>query len=75
MIKTISEKTLLPISLVITLSGGVFWLTSMYSKQEALAKDFEVTKDVTVKRNDKIENILSDIQQRVARIEEAVKRR
>lgn len=75
MIKAISEKTLLPISLVITLSGGVFWLTSMYSKQEALANDFEKTKESSAVKNEKIETLLSDILQRVARIEEAVKRR
>jgi hypothetical protein len=33
--RKIAEDTLLPISLVITLAGGVFWLSSMYSKVEA----------------------------------------
>ena len=31
----VSENTLIPISLVLTIIGGVFWLTSMYSKVEA----------------------------------------
>jgi hypothetical protein len=47
----------------------------MYSKQEALAKDFETTKVASTAKGEKIEVLLSDILQRVARIEEAVKRR
>lgn len=75
MIKSISEKTLLPISLVITLSGGVFWLTNIYSKQEANAQELSSLKNKMDSKQEKIDILLSDILQRVTRIEEAVKRR
>jgi hypothetical protein len=38
-VKRITEDTLIPISLVIMLVGGVFWLTSMYNATAANSKD------------------------------------
>lgn len=35
--KQLTETTLLPISLVITIIGGVFWLTSIYNTTQSNA--------------------------------------
>lgn len=75
MIKSVTEKTLIPLSLVITISGGVFWLTNIYSKQEANAQELIQLKNKFESKQERIDDLLSDILQRVTRIEEAVKRR
>lgn len=40
-VKSISENTLLPISLVITLGGGIMWLTTIYNLTSANEKAIE----------------------------------
>jgi hypothetical protein len=37
----ITEKTLLPVSLVIVIIGGVFWLTTLHSKVNANEKELD----------------------------------
>jgi hypothetical protein len=62
----ITDKTLIPLSLVITVLGGVVWLSMMFSKVEAQEKKID-------KQDGKIESqtaILIDIRERVIRIEE-----
>lgn len=62
----IFEGTLMPVSLVITLMGGVFWLSSMYAKTSA-------NTDSITKLEQKLEYIHS-IDQRLAVIEGELKR-
>ena len=52
--KEITEKTLLPLSLVITLSGGIFWLTKQYIQTEANA---ETLNKVASKQDQYVEDI------------------
>lgn len=63
--KKITENTLVPISLLTVIVGGVFWLSSMYSKVEAHAKSMEV---VEAKQDKHIE-VLQSIDKRLTRIE------
>ena len=52
--KKITEKTLLPLSLVITLSSGIFWLTKQYIQTEANA---ETISKVVSKQDQYVEDI------------------
>ena len=54
----ITESTLIPLSLAITMAGGIFWLTTIYSKTEAIASAM-----------DKYTTALISIDQRLSRIE------
>ncbi len=58
MTSKITENTLVPLSLVITLAGGIFWLTVIYSKTEANAA-----------LGDRMSTALESIDQRLSRIE------
>jgi hypothetical protein len=58
----ISEKTLLPISLVITIIGGVIWLSVMYQKVEAHQISLQ---QVEIKQD----TFEADVIDRLARIE------
>lgn len=57
----ITQNTLIPLSLVITLLGGVFWLSSMYTTVVAAQQDFSEAK-----------RYLQQIDQRLSRIEGAM---
>jgi len=65
----ISEETLLPISLVIVLVGGVFWLSSAYSQITANAADIADIKDERVE----LTTVISRIDRRLSRIEGRLK--
>lgn len=64
-IKKITEQTLVPISLIIILFGGVFWITNIWSSVESLKKDFteqrahnaQETRDV----NEKFDKIMNEL--------------
>lgn len=61
----INEKTLIPISLAITLMGGVVWVTNIYSKtienSERISR-LEVEQDTFM-------GLLRSVDQRLSRIE------
>ena len=40
----ITEKTLLPISLLVILAGGIFWLSSMYALANSNEKQITIIK-------------------------------
>lgn len=76
----ITSKTLVPISLVISLIGGGGWLTQIYSTTEATAKTLaEVRHDLKelredhvgykIENNDKIYRALVNIEKRLTAIE------
>lgn len=65
----ISEDTLLPISLVIVLVGGVFWLSSAYSQISANAADIA---DIKQER-ETLTAVVSRIDRRLSRIEGRLK--
>lgn len=62
----ITEKTLLPISLLVILAGGIFWLSSMY----ALANSNE--KQITIIKTDLKSDIIR-LESKVDRLLERVK--
>lgn len=64
--KSISESTMLPISLIITILGGVFWITSMYAETKYNTASI-------VKMETKLE-YLQSIDRRLAIIEDQIKR-
>lgn len=76
LINWIDEHTLLPISLVIIISGGVFWLANLShsshsseSKIESLKKQIsEQNKDVNIKM-DYIHSVMIDMNRSLGRIE------
>jgi hypothetical protein len=58
----ITEKTFVPISLVISITGGIIWLSAMWFKTEASAAEIEKVKtDLAV--------LKFDVVDRLARIE------
>lgn len=59
----ITHNTLIPLSLVLTLVGGVFWLSSMYTTVSAAQQDFAEAR-----------RYLQQIDQRLSRIEGALSR-
>lgn len=65
----LTESTLIPISLVVTLLGGVFWLSAMWSQVQAASEDIaEVTQKQEV-LSDKLIEQNQQIIERLARIE------
>jgi hypothetical protein len=66
---TISEKTLIPISLVLVLLGGVGYVFNIGSKVEAMEKR---VMDLSIRQSyveDKVGGQLRDIDSRLSRIE------
>lgn len=63
--KVISEKTLIPISLVMTIVTGVSWATNIYSK----TVDHQDAIEELEKNQDKLTNIMISIDKRLSRIE------
>jgi hypothetical protein len=72
-IKSITESTLLPISLVITLIGGVVWLSTIWYKADANAyainevkqsikEDKQFLREDLTKINDKLDYIIDRMQ-------------
>lgn len=68
--KEITERTLVPLSLVITLVGGVSWLTTIHAQGQANA---EVLVEVKNKQ-DKYEENLKAILNQLAEIKGELKR-
>jgi hypothetical protein len=68
-VQKITENTLLPISLVITLVGGVFWLTTIYSQSNANAveiKEMKTKQELIIQELSEKQTLMLD---RLARIE------
>lgn len=77
-INKITENTLLPVSLVVILVGGVFWLTTLYNqtvsnaqdisaietKQDLLTKELTEKQSLILDRLSRIEGRLENIQHR-----------
>lgn len=61
----ITEKTLIPLSLVITLSGGIYWFTATYFQSVANAKDIAELKS----DNRGVTEIMRSVDTRLSRIE------
>ena len=53
----LSEKTLIPISLVGSILGGVIWLSVIYYKSEATAKDVDQLKQYQLEVISKLSRI------------------
>ena len=70
----ITEKTLIPLSLVISIVGGVFWLTTMWADTQANALTIEKIEFKQEKFSRAVVDKLDDIKDRLARIEERQKR-
>lgn len=71
----ISEKTFLPISFVLGILGGVFWLSSVYIKSDSNAYEIKEIKEGMTQNEKRHSEILMDILQRVVRIEEKLNHR
>jgi hypothetical protein len=79
--RSITEKTLIPISAIGVVVGGVFWLTMLYFQTNANAKalaDLSLKQDTDLKaasiKQEEYVNILNRIDTRLAIIETEVKR-
>lgn len=64
-VKKITEKTLLPVSLVIVLIGGVVWLTTLKSDADQLKQQIQLLQS---KQDQYLEEIQS-VNTRLSRIE------
>lgn len=58
----ITERTLIPISLVTIVMGGIFWLSAMWFRTEASAQDVSRLKQ-------DVNNLNTEVIDRLARIE------
>ncbi len=65
--KTITENTLVPISLVIAIGGGIFWLTEIYFNGQANANSI-----TDIKQNQ--EKFIEDVSKDVAQIKKSLNR-
>lgn len=70
---TITEGTTLTLSLVITLIGGVVWLTKMFMDIRGLRADMSSLKSDAEKQDDKLTTREVKDSDRLARLEEQVK--
>lgn len=66
----ISENTGISISLVITMAGGLVWLSTLYYKTEAIAHSISRVE----RKQDQYNDNQSEIIQRLSRIEGAISR-
>lgn len=70
---TINEGTTLTLSLVITLIGGVVWLTKMYMDIRGIRAEMSSLKSDAEKQDDKLTSREVKDSDRLARLEEQVK--
>lgn len=66
----INESTSISVGLLITLVGGIFWLSTLYAKTEATAKAVE---RIEIRQN-KYNDTVGEINERLSRIEGAMSR-
>lgn len=61
----ITEKTLIPISLLTIIVGGVFWLTNIYFSTATNASEIkelkQQRKDDTILINEKLDKLIEDV--------------
>lgn len=66
----ITENTLLPISLIVLIGGGIFWISAMWSQVQASSDEIKDIKTNQSKMSDDVINQNKEIIQRLTRIEE-----
>lgn len=71
----ISEKTLLPISLIATFIGGLWWLFSVGSDAAQAKKDVEELKSAYRLDNKEDQEFKIEVIDRLSRIETEIKKR
>ena len=64
-LKKLSEDTLIPVSFMVVLAGGIFWLSSMYSEVKANTTSVDELK----KTNEAYMKTVQSIDTRLSRIE------
>jgi enamine deaminase RidA (YjgF/YER057c/UK114 family) len=64
----VSEKTLIPVSLLTVVMGGVFWLSSMYAKTNANAEAIVEIKDQTRQDREHLDRRLNRIEAKLDRV-------
>lgn len=60
-IKKISEKTLVPISMVITLFGGVAWLTNLYAENKSHGSEIREIKQMQTRYDEKLDRVIEKL--------------
>lgn len=63
--KKISEGTLVPLSLVLTIAGGAFWISSVYSMAATNSKEIQMLRD----KQDQYYEEIQKVDERLSRIE------
>lgn len=66
----VTEKTLVPISLVLVLAGGVSWLTSMESKASENSKNIDFLRQEFSERNKNLNGSFNDVIEKLQNIRE-----
>jgi len=69
----ITENTLVPVSLMLVLVGGVVWLSSIFYKTEANAQRLSSIENKYDIERDKFDKRYQDLIERLTRIEERIK--
>ena len=64
----ITEKTLIPVSLVVVIVGGVFWFSNLWAVSKQNAEDI---KEIKIKQEEYNSNMYQ-VNQRLSRIEGAL---
>lgn len=65
----LSESTLIPLSLVITLLGGSAWITSLWAKTENNSIQIQTLTKKEESHYDKLSDKLDEVIERLARLE------
>ena len=60
-VREITEGTLIPISLVIVLTGGIYWFSSMYSQVQEHSVRLTALEDKQAKTLDMMYNMKEDV--------------
>lgn len=74
MLKSITENTLIPISLVIVIIGGVSWLTAIHAGEQKNAENIMQIKADSKEFSESVDHKLDSVLDRLARIEEQIKK-
>lgn len=71
----ITENTLIPISILGVIAGGIFWLSTIYAQGMQNAKDIDSLTSELKEISIEIKSHNQQVIDRLARIEENIKRR
>lgn len=71
----LSENTLIPVSFIAVIAGGIFWLSSLWFQTQSNAQAISSIEDKTAKSQDRDQSFREEVLERLTRIEQSIKAR